>query len=526
MHQHNVAELLEFQFRILKEPGDLDLAPPGFPVVLSFSPYVHQEKIRGPGRPVIGCTQRGSYSAKAQWFCLLSSLYDTSASENPSKNLCSNPYKAPSDRTLLRSCLEALPLTRNSPTTTTTIFEFISRRPILQFCGTHGYRIEHHFYTMDTEKTQKQIIWCAIKCRLMLHQMQKFIEKSWLWLWLGSPWLKGPSKSRVLSHDPLGAHPKPPSDKVPLALLMRGLWGPLNVVSWSPLRTKPQHETTYFMCTSDGFRHPQCQGKRLLQKSERNLKRTDFRLSFAGDFLWNFWGLFLWKNGTDPNPKIYGNIRIGIWELRSQTSTLQGSDGFRPKLHTCAGTSCRATRVAADFLRILGFFRCSSSIALHPPPKKGPVAPVVLQLLGVSHVKLLLKRCRATRGCSSYTCGCRAKLCNYGFDILNFCPARSFLGRVQQVSTLEAHVPLESWRRRASTRLWAFIFLSSLPLSLSLSLSISLFHWDIEEPKGSGRLSSWALCLSTTAHVFNDTSLRYDPHIKFCNIDSERVWVL
>ena len=28
---------------------------------------------------------------------------------------------------------------------------------------------------------------------------------------------------------------------------------------------------------------------------------------------------------------------------------------------------CRATRVAADFLRILGFWRCSSSIALHPP---------------------------------------------------------------------------------------------------------------------------------------------------------------
>ena len=29
--------------------------------------------------------------------------------------------------------------------------------------------------------------------------------------------------------------------------------------------------------------------------------------------------------------------------------------------------TCRATRVAADFLRIVGFFRCSSSIALHPP---------------------------------------------------------------------------------------------------------------------------------------------------------------
>ena len=44
---------------------------------------------------------------------------------------------------------------------------------------------------------------------------------------------------------------------------------------------------------------------------------------------------------------------------------------------------------------------------------KGPVAPVALQLPGVSHVKLPLKRCRATGGCSSYTCGCRATLCNY-----------------------------------------------------------------------------------------------------------------
>ena len=32
--------------------------------------------------------------------------------------------------------------------------------------------------------------------------------------------------------------------------------------------------------------------------------------------------------------------------------------------------TCRATRVAADFLRILGFFRCSSNIALHPPPRR------------------------------------------------------------------------------------------------------------------------------------------------------------
>ena len=32
----------------------------------------------------------------------------------------------------------------------------------------------------------------------------------------------------------------------------------------------------------------------------------------------------------------------------------------------------------------------------------------------MSHVNLPLKRCCATGGCSSYTCGCRATLCNYG----------------------------------------------------------------------------------------------------------------
>ena len=31
--------------------------------------------------------------------------------------------------------------------------------------------------------------------------------------------------------------------------------------------------------------------------------------------------------------------------------------------------TCHATCIAADFLRILRFFRCSSSIALHPPEK-------------------------------------------------------------------------------------------------------------------------------------------------------------
>ena len=91
------------------------------------------------------------------------------------------------------------------------------------------------------------------------------------------------------------------------------------------------------------------------------------------------------------------------------------------ELHTFAGTPCRATRVAAtrvaaDVFGILGCFRCSSGIALQPPPPppKCPVAPVALRLPGASHVKLPLKRCSRYRGCSSYTCGCRATLWNYG----------------------------------------------------------------------------------------------------------------
>ena len=35
-------------------------------------------------------------------------------------------------------------------------------------------------------------------------------------------------------------------------------------------------------------------------------------------------------------------------------------------MHTIAGTPCRATRVAADFLDFIAFCRCSTGVALHP----------------------------------------------------------------------------------------------------------------------------------------------------------------
>ena len=80
----------------------------------------------------------------------------------------------------------------------------------------------------------------------------------------------------------------------------------------------------------------------------------------------------------------------------------------------CAGTPCRATHVPANFLRIRSF----SGVAAvsRYTPLINLVTPVTLQLPGVSHVKLPLKRCRATGGCSSYTCGCRAALCSYGLE--------------------------------------------------------------------------------------------------------------
>ena len=74
--------------------------------------------------------------------------------------------------------------------------------------------------------------------------------------------------------------------------------------------------------------------------------------------------------------------------------------------------TCRATRVAADFLDFIAFCRCSTGVALHPPRNFGvaPFPPPVRR--EVSHRNLGLKRCRATRGCRSYSCRCRATLCN------------------------------------------------------------------------------------------------------------------
>ena len=60
----------------------------------------------------------------------------------------------------------------------------------------------------------------------------------------------------------------------------------------------------------------------------------------------------------------------------------------------------------------LCFPRCRgvSQVNRATPPQKGPVAPTVSALKGVSHFKLLLGRCRATGGCRSHTVACRDTL--------------------------------------------------------------------------------------------------------------------
>ena len=71
--------------------------------------------------------------------------------------------------------------------------------------------------------------------------------------------------------------------------------------------------------------------------------------------------------------------------------------------------TCRATRVAADFLDFIAFCRRSTGVALHPLKILVSHLPPPLYR-EVSHRNLGLKRCRATRGCRSYSCRCRATL--------------------------------------------------------------------------------------------------------------------
>ena len=100
-------------------------------------------------------------------------------------------------------------------------------------------------------------------------------------------------------------------------------------------------------------------------------------------------------------------ISAGNMSAREVTGLVAHDCGYPLSRYTC-----RATRVAADFLDFIAFCRCNTGVALHPleilvshlPPPRVPG--------GVAPKFGCLKRCRATRGRRSYSCGCRATLCN------------------------------------------------------------------------------------------------------------------
>ena len=171
--------------------------------------------------------------------------------------------------------------------------------------------------------------------------------------------------------------------------------------------------------------------------------RTKSQVNFTGDFSVDFFGLFsLEKIGGKIHQKIHGKIQIGIWELRGQNPhcrnlALALSDFYGEQLHrkeknrhgnsktlrrvlrsACSLVAhdcgyhlsrytCRATRVAADFLDFTAFCRCSTGVALHPlkilvshlppPPVPGGVAPKfgsekVSRYTGVSQLQLRVSR--------------------------------------------------------------------------------------------------------------------------------------
>ena len=113
-------------------------------------------------------------------------------------------------------------------------------------------------------------------------------------------------------------------------------------------------------------------------------------------WIWRFWGAPVFC------PEVPKPFKISTW---GPLDLVAHDCGYPLSRYTC-----RATRVAADFLDFIAFCRCSTGVALHPLKISVSHPPPLCR--EVSHRNLGLKRCRATRGCRSYSCGCRATLCN------------------------------------------------------------------------------------------------------------------
>ena len=97
--------------------------------------------------------------------------------------------------------------------------------------------------------------------------------------------------------------------------------------------------------------------------------------------------------GVPGHPRV---VRIQGWFLAGPK--------FGQNQHSC--TNVRGPPVA-----LLGFLRCSSGVALHTPWKAlSHLSPFNCQACRTS--SCLCKGVALQGGCSSYTCGCHATLCN------------------------------------------------------------------------------------------------------------------
>ena len=84
-----------------------------------------------------------------------------------------------------------------------------------------------------------------------------------------------------------------------------------------------------------------------------------------------FWGIL--RGPGEGRRGAPGTVPLQNAQVTSRKACLRNADtitiwaDFWAKLHTCAGTPCRATRVAADFLTILGFSGVAAVSRYIPP---------------------------------------------------------------------------------------------------------------------------------------------------------------
>ena len=106
-------------------------------------------------------------------------------------------------------------------------------------------------------------------------------------------------------------------------------------------------------------------------------------------------------------PEFLENAKKGQYERIFLAPNLVAHDCGHP----LSRYTCRATRVAADFLDFIACCRCSTGVALHPLKILVSHLPPPL-CREVSHRNLGLKRCRLPGGVAATVAGCRATLCN------------------------------------------------------------------------------------------------------------------